>query len=203
MAYKNLGASLRSDILGKVKRTGLSHFIFDETLQTGKNFGENITKAIRSTYEKGFDNVIIIGNDTPELNLSLLNKAVRSVNQGKLVYGRSADNGIYLLAVNVKHFNAASLAGLPWQTNGLGNALEYYLNSAEISFLRLRTLRDIDTVQDIGFLRNSSYLSTGIRRVLIAFLFVFYPFYQFTLAIELLICKLPSGTRGSPMYLSH
>ncbi len=201
MAFKELGNSLFTDVLKKVKRTKLPYFIHDETLQKGKSFGEKIVHAIDTTIKKGFDNIIIIGNDTPELSFSILDKAVTALNQGKLVYGRSTDNGIYLLAVNTKTFDRYAIKHLPWQTKSLSQALEGYLNGCELPFLRLRTLRDIDKIQDVHVILDNALnsLSTEIRHILITFLFSFKHVYYFIKSTKNFILNLPSGTRGSPM----
>ena len=70
--------ALNLQTLKVVKKTGIPYFLSSEKNQTGNSFGERFTNAIQSVYDKGFENVITIGNDTPHLQSQHILKAVEN-----------------------------------------------------------------------------------------------------------------------------
>jgi len=87
-----------------VKKTGLDYYIYSEQEQVGTNFGERFTNAIKDIYNKGYDAIITLGNDTPNLNKTHLVQAIDTLQQGKSVIGPSFDGGFYLMGLQKKVF---------------------------------------------------------------------------------------------------
>ncbi|GEQ85344.1 hypothetical protein ULMS_08520 [Patiriisocius marinistellae] len=141
--------ALNKQVIKKVEKTGLPHFVISESQQTGATFGERYTNAIEQVYAKGFDNVITIGNDTPHLNSNQLLTAAKNLEENKIVLGPSKDGGYYLLGLNKSQFNKAKFLQLPWQTSGLTASLSRLLSVKKIEVLFLKTLQDIDTISNV------------------------------------------------------
>lgn len=73
---------------------------FPRLLQSEGGLGDRLAAMYHQLYED-FDNVLFIGSDCPQLTIEDLNKAVRSLNQGKSFYlGLSDDGGYYLFGGN-------------------------------------------------------------------------------------------------------
>lgn len=147
--------TLTNDTIRKVKKTGLPFFHFTEAQQQGLNFGDRFTNAIQSVFNKGFTNVISIGNDTPHLKTKHINDAYQKLNNNQLVFGPSKDGGFYLMGLTKNLFNAKQFKNLPWQTSALKNSTLQYLSSTKITFSTLETLDDIDSVKDLKSILNS------------------------------------------------
>ena len=58
---------LNTKTIATAKKAGLPFFHYSESEQVGYSFGERFTSAITSVFNKGFENIIVIGNDTPHL----------------------------------------------------------------------------------------------------------------------------------------
>ena len=105
---------LNTKTIATAKKTGLPFFHYSESEQVGYSFGERFTNAITSVFNKGFENIIVIGNDTPHLTKKHLLKAEENLKQQHCVLGPSKDGGFYSMGLRKSHFNIGSFLKLPW-----------------------------------------------------------------------------------------
>ena len=75
--------------------------IFDKRLQQGSDLGERMANAFRNGFEDGFENIIIIGSDMYDLNMTDLKAAFNALAQNDFVIGPAEDGGYYLLGMRV------------------------------------------------------------------------------------------------------
>lgn len=150
-AFKNaehLFTQLNNHTLTTVKKSNLPYYRATEEKQTGNTFGERLTNAIQSIYDKGYDNVITIGNDTPHLQTHHILDAAQKLENHKLILGPSKDGGFYLLGLHKSQFDPIQFNQLPWQTDILSDHI-LNLCSENNNAILLQTLTDIDTIFDI------------------------------------------------------
>lgn len=144
---------LNEEIIFKVKRTGLPYFLYSEELQIGSDFGARFTAAIQSIFSKGFDSVITVGNDTPNLTSATILHAYQNLREGKTVIGPSTDGGVYLLGINKNRFEPSSFRELPWQRQHLfQETARFFMRRGMLH--QLPRLTDIDSVQDVKTIVN-------------------------------------------------
>jgi len=146
---KKIFQELTKKTLCVVKSTGLPFFLFNEKKQRGDTFGERFTNAIETIFDLGFENVIIIGNDTPQLKKHHLQKSVKHLQKGKMVLGPSRDGGFYLMGLCKLQFNPNAFLKLPWQSRRLIKSVTDYTKDTNINIERLPILYDIDTLEDL------------------------------------------------------
>lgn len=159
---------LNRHTLKKVKSTGLPYFHISENEQIGNSFAERFTNAIQSIYDKGYDSVISIGNDTPHLKSAQISQAAKQLNSHDIVLGPSLDGGFYLMGLKKSHFKAEIFLKLPWQTAGLSQSIYRLIASNRTKLFKLETLTDIDSLSDIKLLVDSfKSISTKIRGLLL------------------------------------
>tara|TARA_R110000868_G_scaffold4402_1_gene27653 strand:- start:4829 stop:5521 length:693 start_codon:yes stop_codon:yes gene_type:complete len=154
-----------------VKKSKLPYYHYSEKQQEGNTFGERFTNAIQSVFDKGYENVITIGNDTPKLKASHLIEAEHQLKNNKTVIGPSVDGGFYLMGINKLQFNAKQFYNLPWQTSNLRKSLLNFIASNQskvVSFLPV--LRDIDSIQDIKKLVNHAFILP--KKLLVVFFLI-------------------------------
>jgi len=147
--------TLNKEIETKVKKTGLPYFIISDNIQTGDSFGERFTNAIQTIFNKGFVNIITVGNDTPHLKTAHLNKTIAKLQTNDIVLGPSRDGGFYLMGLSKQVFNAEAFKKLPWQTSALTKTFLNLASKKNISFNTLEKLYDIDDLQDIKNIINT------------------------------------------------
>lgn len=124
--------------------SGLSLIWSDESQQRGQGFGERLSHAFADLFAAGYEQVIAIGNDTPDLSADILAQAVDQLQAGRLVVGPSLDGGAYLIGAHRSDFDAASFEALPWTTTRLRTALVDEAQVQEIAIVQLAPLADID-----------------------------------------------------------
>lgn len=115
-------------------------------VQTGSTLGDRMLHAFTHLFENGYSNVVIIGTDCPDLEISDLNDAYMALSHSDLVIGPASDGGYYLLGMSRLYpelFNE-----IPWSTP---KVLELTLDIAnkkglDYEFLKIRS--DVDTFED-------------------------------------------------------
>lgn len=196
--------SLNTRTLKIAKKTGLPYFHFSEAQQIGNSFGERFTNAIQSVYNKGFDSVITIGNDTPHLTTSHILKTVTKLKKNDIVLGPSTDGGFYLMGIKKTQFNKDVFLKLPWQTSTLNRSISKFTSSKKIAICYLEVLTDIDTAADIKLVIESfKTLSKTIKILLLQSLstiketisYAFITFENFILKQHL--------NKGSPILIQY
>lgn len=167
VANLNLFNALTSRTIQIAKASGLPFFHFTEKQQQGATFGERFSNAIQAIYEKGYANVITIGNDSPQLKASYIIEAERQLQLGKTVLGPTTDGGFYLMGLHRSNFDPKLFLRLPWQRFGLFNKIFQLFESYDSHVFRLPVLHDIDTKEDIAnILRFSKTIVVSILKIL-------------------------------------
>tara|TARA_R110002012_G_scaffold263456_2_gene446504 strand:- start:171569 stop:172258 length:690 start_codon:yes stop_codon:yes gene_type:complete len=164
--------TLTNSTLKSLVKTGLPYFHFSENQQIGATFGERFSNAIQAIFEKGFQKVITVGNDTPLLKSQHIVEAAEQLESRHVVLGPSLDGGFYLLGIHKTHFNREQFIDLPWQTSSIKKtilALVRSYNDTQVALLA--NLSDIDTREDVQRLFNfSSVLPQEIVQLFILIL---------------------------------
>ena len=152
---KEAFSKLNAQTLKIVRKSGISYFHFSENQQVGDSFGERFTNAVESILDKGFQNIITIGNDTPHLKTKHLLETQKQLEQKDLILGPSKDGGFYLMGIKKEHFNKEVFLKLPWNKSNLRKAVAKVSRVKKLKIDFLELLNDIDKKQDIKYIINS------------------------------------------------
>lgn len=106
-----------------IKKTGIPAFYYSEQYQHGESFGERISNAMAEVFGLGYDSVIVVGSDTPNLDSASLLKTNTLLLDNPLVAGPTQLGGCYLLGIQKNAFNKNVISSLPWQSAKLMTAL--------------------------------------------------------------------------------
>ncbi len=87
--YEGL-ASTQNDIFKK----------FQPMPQKGKDLGEKMLNAVQWLFEKGYNKIVLIGADSPDLPIYYIRDAFSKLNHHELVIGPAGDGGYYLIGMN-------------------------------------------------------------------------------------------------------
>lgn len=115
-------------------------------VQSGLDLGQRMSNAFAFLFAKGYSNVVIIGTDCPDLQVSDLNNAFLALSENDLVFGPAKDGGYYLLGLN--KFYPELFREIPWSTP---KVLEMSLDMSDelnLEYEFLKILSDIDTFED-------------------------------------------------------
>ncbi|CAM3305568.1 DUF2064 domain-containing protein [Aequorivita lipolytica] len=160
---------LNKQTLQKVKRSGLPYFLFSEDEQLGTTFGERYTNAIQFVYNQGFENVITIGNDTPQLKTSQLIETAKKLEYSPIILGPSKDGGYYMMGLNRSQFNVETFLKLPWQTSQLTKHISRLLAAQRIKIVFLKMFADIDSITDVESVLNGfRNIGVNLKKILLS-----------------------------------
>ena len=198
----NLFNALSEHSLKIVKKTGLPYFHYTEKEQEGDTFGERFTNAIQFVFNRGYKQIITIGNDTPQLKASHIRKTALLLSNDTSVLGPSADGGFYLMGLHRENFDSRKFKDLPWQTSNLGNELKKEFSTTQNSLVQLDRLFDIDNSQDLYFISKfSNQLSLNIKRIIISLIETTSAFFKIEFLFEGQFQSKIHHNRGSPLLL--
>lgn len=119
-------------------------------VQEGDNLGERINYVNVELADRGFERQLFIGIDCPTLDATYLEQAAAALQDCTTVFGPAVDGGVVLMGVRGQW---PDLAGLPWSTELLFDALYATCARAGASAELLAPLRDVDTLDDLLALR--------------------------------------------------
>lgn len=119
--------ALRTVARTKVQAAGLPLLESNRLIDHQGTFGAQLSAALSAVFAEGYERVICLGNDCPDLSVTDLKRAANALHDGLSPMGPDRRGGVYLIGVNRAHFDAHGLAQLPWQTHFLADALRGYL----------------------------------------------------------------------------
>lgn len=119
---------------------------FEKKMQSGETLGDRMGHAFQTAFEAGFEKVVIIGSDCPEMNTDILQKAYEHLDQSEVVLGPASDGGYYLLGMRkfVPVFEEKA-----WSTANVLASTIADLKKMGIRYELMDELSDIDTIIDL------------------------------------------------------
>ncbi len=136
-----------SESINKIERWLGKNFNYKP--QIGNDLGERMKNAFIESFSEGFEKVIIIGSDMPDLPLSIIEEAFTSLNQNNAVIGPSFDGGYYLIGFRKNFFIPEIFQNIQWGSEGVFQKSIEMLQNKGISRHFLPKRRDIDTLEDL------------------------------------------------------
>ncbi len=106
------------------KNSGLPYFVWDEKLQHGFDFGERLANAIATVFGKGFEKIIVIGNDCLTLNSAHIHQAAVALQSHEYVLAPTKKGGTYLIGLTRNNFNYQAFTSIRWQSPFVYNDLQ-------------------------------------------------------------------------------
>ncbi len=164
---KSLFQHLNTKVLKEVKKTGLDVIVFSEKFQQGNTFGERFSNAVATIFEKGYQHIITIGNDSPNLSANHINEAKENLYNNKYTLGPSLDGGSYLITLSKNQFNKKIVKELPWQTSSLFEALYKLLSNSKYVH-KLNLLKDINNFTDLKYFLLKGKFLKSVLQIIIA-----------------------------------
>ncbi|MFD2566458.1 TIGR04282 family arsenosugar biosynthesis glycosyltransferase [Pseudotenacibaculum haliotis] len=165
---KDLFDRLNTHTFEITTKAKLPVFLISEDIQRGDNFGERFANAITDIFSKGYEQIITVGNDSPDLKTSDILEAHFNLISGNSTIGPSADGGTYLIGIHKHSFNKKLFTELPWQTSFLRQALHSYLIEQGSTVKSLSYKQDIDSYDDLKyFLDRHQKITSDLRQILL------------------------------------
>ena len=116
-------------------------------VQQGENLGERMLNAFKSGFEQGYEKIILIGSDLPDISPEVIEEGFSELNKKEAVFGPAEDGGYYLVGMNI--LNNFIFENKPWSESCLLEKTKKELKDKGVEFCLLKTLNDIDTFDDL------------------------------------------------------
>jgi len=123
--------------------------------QRGVTLGERLQHVIDDLVAAGFSQVVLVGNDVPDVPVSCLQEAVRILQEQPeaVVTGPSGDGSYYLLGVTARSGRVPDLLSqVRWGTPDMLNDTEAAAQGQGLTVHRVADWHDIDTPEDLAAL---------------------------------------------------
>lgn len=118
-----------------------------KTVQHGINLGERMKNAFKKGFEDGYERIVLIGSDLPDITAKHINQGLEVLKENSVVFGPAEDGGYYLIGLS-KMYDFA-FDNKPWSASNLLTKTLSELKEKRITFTTLDTLNDIDTYEDL------------------------------------------------------
>ncbi len=145
---RQIASRLNQNIIRTARKTDIPTFILSSEYQKGSCFGEKLANGFEDVFNKGFKNVIALGNDCLTITSKLIKFSAERLNDNEAVVGETTDGGTYLIGLSKKTFFKSDFANLCWETDFLFEDLKAYLNRINAQSHFLPIARDIDSEGD-------------------------------------------------------
>ena len=116
-------------------------------LQERGDLGARLRAAFDAHFDGGDQPVVAIGADCPAVDAAVIQEAERRLRSVDVVIGPSEDGGYYLIGLNEPHPEV--FVDVPWSDADVLRITAARCRERHLSVGLLRTLRDVDTVEDL------------------------------------------------------
>jgi rSAM/selenodomain-associated transferase 1 len=129
---------------------------YDYWPQEGASIGDKMANGFRRAFREGFDRVVILGTNLPDLPHHIVNTAFDALETHQAVIGPSKDGGYYLIGFRAHGFLPAIFKNIPWGTDRVFTDTLAVFGSKIASVFLLPKWQDIDEKEDLEalFKRN-------------------------------------------------
>ncbi len=137
-----------------------------KTIQEGKNLGERMKNAFTKGFDDGYERIVLIGSDLPDISLVHIEGGLKSLNSNEVVFGPAIDGGYYLVGMTKMYHSIFN--NKPWSESHLLQVTLEELDHENISYTLLEALNDIDTFEDLEaseFYKSNLVLQEKIKQL--------------------------------------
>ncbi|HET9846142.1 MAG TPA: TIGR04282 family arsenosugar biosynthesis glycosyltransferase [Nitrospira sp.] len=127
--------------------------------QEGEDLGARMNRACETLFQRGYQQVLIVGTDVPSLPLDYYRQALDQLERHDVVVGPALDGGYYM--IGLKKLLPALFQGIPWSTDRVLTMTREKAVDMGLRVALLPEWRDVDTLEDLRVLIDASILDAG------------------------------------------
>ena len=138
------------------KYQDLTEIVGDERLfpQRGKDLGERLYNSLRYVFDMGYEKVLIICSDCPDLPPEYVNRAFSSLDDHHSVLGPAEDGGYYLIGFRKGSLVRSAFIEIPMSTPMVAEMTLSRLNEEGQKTAVIDRWRDVDLPRDLFSLKS-------------------------------------------------
>ena len=126
---------------------------FDYSPQGKGDIGLRMGRALEDGFGSGYETVVIIGSDIPDITGDIIQKAFEGLKKHDLVLGPAGDGGYYLIGMHQTAFSRANprlFDGIHWGTDEVLSQTLAVVIKLGLSYTLIDTLDDVDRPEDLA-----------------------------------------------------
>lgn len=150
-----------SDVIIPSKWEGDLKFV-----QEGENLGEKMKNAFQHGFDEGYENIILIGSDLPNISKEIIESGFDALQDNDVTFGPALDGGYYLIGLS--KMNASIFEDKPWSQSTLLDVTLHQLSEQQSSVSLLTPLNDIDTFEDLvasDFYKKNKHIQDIVKHL--------------------------------------
>jgi rSAM/selenodomain-associated transferase 1 len=117
--------------------------------QDGNNLGERLKNCFIKAFNSGFDKIIAIGSDSPDLPKNIIRNSFKYLDDYDAIIGPCIDGGYYLIGFSKTSFYPSVFNDIPWSTSDVYKRSINILKKRNLRIKSLPIWYDIDTINDL------------------------------------------------------
>jgi rSAM/selenodomain-associated transferase 1 len=128
--------------------------------QKGKDLGEKMLNAVQWLFERGYNKVVLIGADSPDLPADYIKDAFVKLNTYELVIGPAEDGGYYLIGMN-RPLDTI-FKDIQWDSSNVMKDTVSIAGKEGIGYFLLHEWHDIDDIEGLKRWRPQHFLKLSL-----------------------------------------
>jgi rSAM/selenodomain-associated transferase 1 len=120
---------------------------FETCTQVGNDLGERMKNAFSASFTKHYSRIVLIGSDCYELSPEIIYESFTKLSDHDCVIGPAYDGGYYLIGLSKEI--PELFRNIPWSSASVFNQTVKVINKRKLSCYHLKTLHDVDTLDDV------------------------------------------------------
>ena len=153
-----------------VEESALPNFHIHEKKQCGVTFEERLHDAINQVFKKGYENILCVGSDCPQLTSDHLLQSKITVENGTACFGKDSHGGVYLMAITKSQFKAGILNSISWSTDKVLSQIQANAISLDFNYDILSVLQDVNDKKGLLQYIKIKQISQSLKCTLISLL---------------------------------
>jgi uncharacterized protein len=117
--------------------------------QEGNELGSRLDNSFKSAFNMGYQKVLVMGSDSPDIPASTLSTAIQKLNTSDTVIGPTTDGGYYLLGLTKQGYTRDLFSDIEWSTEHVFNQTKDKIEKQNLSVSQLPLWSDIDELTDL------------------------------------------------------
>jgi rSAM/selenodomain-associated transferase 1 len=117
-------------------------------VQEGAGLGERMKNSFRKLFDLGYNKIVIIGTDCPELTGQIIRDAFQALDDQEFVIGPAYDGGYYLLGM--RQYSDVPFDGMNYSHDQVYDQTIERIGKHRLAILPV--LRDVDQLDDLKYL---------------------------------------------------
>ena len=147
-ANREVAQTLIEHTVQVAKQSQLPTFLHYTDHHSNLCFGAQLADAVETIWQKGYQQVLVLGNDCQDQDSARLVQAAELLDNQHIVLGPDLRGGVYLIGLHRSHYARDRFVALPWRTGLVQSAWAEYAGMIKSQIIWLDAVADINSARD-------------------------------------------------------